>query len=143
MESLTDPSVFGPGKWDDLQTLAMRADDKKGKIRFDEDVRFIAKNLKCGDCKTDFLAYIEKNPPLKKKMVIEEGKDVTMFYWVYEAHDHVNRKLGKTSPEFNIIYRFYYHSEGCESGCGEKVLPENVKKVLNAYLSEGKYVEEF
>lgn len=140
--SLTDPKVFGPGGWDRIHIDATRVKTKKDYKRFDEDVRFYASKIHCKDCRTHFLEHIESDLPLKRKTIInKENVDVTMFIWSVDAHNKVNKRLGKSEHPYEKAYEFYYKDEGCETNCGGVELPTGARSLLEKYKVEGIYEE--
>jgi hypothetical protein len=140
MSDLSDPKCFGPGGWDAMHINATRGLLK----RFDEDTRYYATKIHCLDCRKHFASLLDEDPPLKRKKEInKEGNDVTAFRWSVDAHNKVNKRLGKKEYPYEQAYAFYYHDEGCQSGCGEQELPPHVKNLLETYKVEGKYLGEF
>lgn len=140
--SLSKPSIFGPGGWDAIHIFATRCTSKFWYSRFDEDVRWYQSKMHCLECLTDFGELIEKDPPLKRKTVYKDGIDVTMFYWSVDAHNKVNKKLGKPEYSKEKAFEFYYKNKPCSSDCESNISSE-VKTLIDDYKYEGKYLSDF
>lgn len=97
---------FGPSTWKTLHSIAWNyAEDanapteqeKKDIIDF---LRLLEPLLPCPSCRKHYGAYMLKKP-------IDASSRAALTRWVYDLHDDVNRRSGKTSPTFEQHTRDY------------------------------------
>ena len=123
---LADPTIVGPGQWFTIHTEAKDAIDSKSKQRFIATLDNIVTNMKCDNCKSHALKYIDNNDPIvywdKKKIVkLPSGKvEVSgMFLWSCKFHNVVNARLNKDIINIETATSLYYISSSkCKGSCG-------------------------
>jgi hypothetical protein len=111
----SDPKCF-QGIWFSMHVYAMGL-DKNQKMRtdtkieiFDFYINNLCDNFKCGQCKTHFRMYIDKN---------KFGDN--LFKWTWEFHNKVNKFLKKNIPTHEDAYSYFSGELNgmCMEDCGE------------------------
>ncbi len=87
-----DPRAWGPVKWRELHERADKAGDLGKEKAWLERFR---RSLPCADCREHFTTLLAEQPP---KL---ESCD-TYFAWTVEAHNAVNRRLGKAEVSLEV-----------------------------------------
>lgn len=141
LHKINQPEIFGPGIWRTLHLLALDANDYGKKTQFIHNVEYILKEIPClKPCREDSLAYLQNNPITKYWNIVDEGKDLGMFYWTVDFHNYVNRKLEKPEIPRDLAYQFYIHPDKfvCQDGnCGDnttKKIKKKVKRKTSSHL---------
>lgn len=95
------PDNWGPGTWHLIHCMAKcypstpSDQDKAHAFHF---LQSLAHVLPCKKCRDNYKEYIAKHPPaLSSKRAFKR--------WTYNLHDSVNKRLGKTSPTFESVFR--------------------------------------
>lgn len=116
--------TWGEGIWIAKHLDAVEANTPVKSSLFCGQFRHICMNLPCPECSKDALTYLQNNPP-------EKSPDV--FIWLYEFHNHVNRKLGKAEMPFVEARNLYYGGKIriCSGGCGESTQETRIKSHFN------------
>lgn len=95
---------FGPSGWKFLHAVSFAfpespsSEDRKNYIDF---YRSVGPVLPCPSCRAHYENYIAKHP-------IEADNTESMARWVYDLHEDVNRRAGKTgTPSFEEVREEY------------------------------------
>lgn len=122
---ISKSTVFGPGGWLCLHTLALRANDSKTKEYFTWFVdNFIKHGIFCSTCHRHANDYLMNNPLPKTPYYINsrDKRDLSMFKWTVDFHNAVNYRLGK--PQVDIAEALVIHDRSnslmCTSNCGDE-----------------------
>lgn len=131
---ITQPSVFGPGKWHDIHTIAKDAitDDKKKNFLYF--MGYVRDNLPCLECRGHCGNYMKTNPLEPFFNVYDDkGNDIGLFKWSWQFHNAVNQRLKKPIMTWNEAMDLYYNEDGvCTSSCDEEHKSENSIKKENS-----------
>lgn len=98
-DKLTDPKSFGPGLWLHIHSKARRAITARKMTDFAEDMKTIAEDIKCGECRGHAMKYLEENPiePYFPMVDPEENNTpIGCFRWAWQFHNTVNARLRKS-----------------------------------------------
>jgi hypothetical protein len=121
LNRLSDPKVFGPGKWDTIHDLAIRAKTPAQKEAFIESMQTICEKLKCQNCQKHCLTYLQTHSP-KNFLHIKSstGEDIGMFKWSWMFHNAVNARLHKPIVDWDTAYNLYSDTQAmiCTKDCG-------------------------
>jgi hypothetical protein len=101
------PDTWGPHAWEFLHSVSFAypknptTRDKKGYMKFFDSLKYV---LPCTGCRKSYGNFIvDKNELLLNDDVFENRDKLTK--WVYDLHERVNKKLGKT---YKITYDEVY-----------------------------------
>jgi hypothetical protein len=99
---------FGPSKWNSIHsTCAAYVPENCGK--FKDWIRLEFELLPCKTCKSHALQMLKDMPP---DAYLSNNHD--LFFWSYLIHDTVNKRLGKQSPNYHAIKRYYFEALNTE-----------------------------
>lgn len=135
----TDPKYIGPGTWDTLTRLAVKAITNKLEKEFKREMTETCENFPCHICAGHCKKYIEENPIEKNygKFIIVDGKKfmIGMFMWIWKFHNAVNARLNKNIMSWDTAYNMYYTTNElfCSAACmdaehQEPDVPKKIKK---------------
>ena len=131
-KKLSDMRTMGPGNWDMLHTAAAAVVTEED---FDHWLWLLHTRLKwmrCRECKNEFTAYVERNPPepyCEKKDV--SGRIVGPMVWMMNFHNCVNYRLNTVQRshgeqethyilEAHQYMELYASAKVCETACGSE-----------------------
>lgn len=126
---LTDPNVFGPGKWDDMHTFGAAATTPDLKKSYCDYIRIITSSLKCMVCRKHAIEYVRDHPPEEFLNVLDEnGQDIGLFKWSWLFHNAVNKRISKPEVDFKVAYAMYEPESAvsnsvCVENCGDQAAP--------------------
>lgn len=109
---IVDPNYFGPGVWKALHIISARAKTMSQKKSAIWSIKVLAEGIKCNNCRTHFLAFIEKNP-IESYFNAKDnrGRIVGIFKFTYDAHCAVQLFQGKPIPTLEEAYDFWSDPE--------------------------------
>jgi hypothetical protein len=106
---MTPYITFNADIWRKIHVKAKAATDKKSQYKFRKYIKHLIKYGSCKECTDELGKYYQRlHPDNYKKMRDNCGNKVGYFYWSWELHNHVNRKLGKPVHEYRHAYTHYY-----------------------------------
>lgn len=85
--------------WHKIHTTALQVSDLD---RFAAWIWAVAKDLPCSECKYHMLEYITQHPP-----TTAAGQERPAFYWTWQFHNAVNRRLGKPEVDYTTALQSY------------------------------------
>jgi len=107
---------YGPGIWFMLHLMSAHATTLDLKHAFVQNVTVLGEHFPCENCRHHFSAYVKEHP-IKDYIDREKG----LFLWVWEFHESVNKRLGKTSMSYDEAWsQFSSTSAICTDDCGEE-----------------------
>lgn len=113
LEGVQNPSVWGPPMWRMIHSFAATyKDTPENRQAFKQFIYSLPGLIPCLNCKNRLL-YNINNLPLQTTHM-ENARN--LFLWTYQLHDLVNRQLGKSSPDYETVRRFYFNDKTCK-GC--------------------------
>uniref|UniRef100_A0A6C0AG00 thiol oxidase n=1 Tax=viral metagenome TaxID=1070528 RepID=A0A6C0AG00_9ZZZZ len=131
------PKLFGPGNWHSLHLMAANAnttETKKSVLWF---IKILSNNFYCLKCKEDFLEYIKKDNP---SLYINQKEG--LFYWSYNFHNSVNKKLNKPIMSYEEAKKLYFSPEVCVEHCFEEE-SEELPTIFQKEIIEHKNLNDF
>jgi len=133
----TDPKYVGPGTWDFLTRLAVKATTSKLELEFKRELTEACEGYPCHVCAGHCKEYM-KNHPVDKyfgMFITIEGKKIMigMFIWIWKFHNAVNARLNKPIMDWDTAYNTFYPGEVllCSAACmaaEEKINPVKSNK---------------
>lgn len=132
----TDPKYVGPGTWDFLTRLAVKAVNSKLELEFKRELTEACEGYPCHVCAGHCKEYM-KNHPVDKyfgMFIMVNGQKVMigMFIWIWKFHNAVNARLGKPIMDWDTAYNTFYPGDIliCSAACmeAEQELPKTIKK---------------
>jgi hypothetical protein len=126
LNRVSDPKVFGPGKWDTIHDLAIRAKTPAQKEAFIESMQTICEKLKCENCQKHCLSYLQTHTPRNFLHIKSStGEDIGMFKWSWMFHNAVNARLHKPIVDWDTAYNLYSDNQAmiCTKDCGAEEPP--------------------
>lgn len=116
---------WGRGEWHSIHITAADATSSDKFKHFCSWIRNQIEYLPCDECTEHSKEYLKSNPP-------EKAPDA--FFWSWEFHNAVNRKLGKPEMEYNTAKHIYLERgmKNCDQ-CGSKTSspPPVIKDTFN------------
>jgi len=114
----SNPKHIGPGYWCNWHSTSLIANDEEKKSVVAKAIVMAIKVFPCVDpCRKDFINYIKKNPLLPA--VKNENDSLSLFKWTVDAHNYVNKKLGKRVLNWEEAKNAWEGGEGmCFENCG-------------------------
>lgn len=104
---MSAPSVyvefFGPALWKSMHSIAYAApveptiEQQRSYVDF---YRSLGDVIPCPACRVHYKAYLDEHP-------IDASSREALTRWVYDLHDSVNRRRGKTSPSRQAVDAHY------------------------------------
>lgn len=126
-----DPDNF-TGIWFCIHILSLRAKTIESMRNFVNELVYILGKIQCDNCRNHALNYIKTNP-IEKYFKLRDSRSgilIGMFYYTWEFHNSVNRRLGKKEMDFYTALQIYSSAETCKDCGNDIVKDEMVKKVL-------------
>jgi len=109
---ISNPAVFGPGRWDILHSYSSLCKTKEDKIQFANFVENIfTPTIKCIFCRNHFQYMLQKYPvpfgsrPHPKKKEWDEQDSV--YKWTFSVHNLVNERLNKPIMSWDVYQELY------------------------------------
>ncbi len=99
--------IYGPNIWHTIHTLAANYNPKRPEYFF-MFINSLKELIPCDLCKKHFKEILQKKYPIKNYT----GSRELIFLWSYLIHDEVNKKIGKISPPYKSVQKFYMESCG-------------------------------
>lgn len=93
---------FGPHQWHSIHAIISKYDPKKQKNAMRDYLNSLKYLLPCEKCRSHYKVNLQNRP--FEPFLDNRG---ALFHWAYLIHDDVNKQLGKTSPTYNTVKRFY------------------------------------
>jgi hypothetical protein len=87
-----------PELWKKIHMTALKCTDM---MQYGRWIWEICKNLPCSECKWHMIQYIVNTPP-----AISDN-DNTAFYWSWQFHNEVNKRLDKPEYPYNEALNYY------------------------------------
>jgi hypothetical protein len=139
---ILNPKVFGPGKWDDLNVLAVYFGQigPKGDKVFCFLARLLIGTLPCYTCTEHATKFVNDRPPENfiGMKVPKYGSKFAMLFWVVSLHNNANDITGKRKVSMDeivpmILKRVEEYTQkigtGCSGGCLEFMTEkDNIKE---------------
>ena len=97
----------GPGLWNILHGVAVRATTPHGKLFFLSFLDIFKDMIKCKHCSEDLSLFIRSHNLSDYQNIIIDGIDIGYFKWTCELHNHVNTKLNKPFVSLTEAYKYY------------------------------------
>lgn len=108
-------SYIGPGYWDLLHRQAFNCRSDEAEDAFIKLMSDTCLNFPCSKCVVHCTEYIKHNPMEEYKGKMYCGKRLGMFTWLWNFHNHVNKRLGKNVIDWNTAYGMYSFKPTCET----------------------------
>jgi len=102
---------FGPGLWFAIHTLARLAIDDKSIEYFIMFMKDLEKSLPCSICRENHYKPYLKSNPLHKDLLKADykgRKNFGVFYWTWNFHNAVNKRLRKKEISIEDAVKIYY-----------------------------------
>lgn len=102
-------NAWGPIAWHHLHLLGFAfpaAPTQTDRDNFARFLDYFARTLPCSECRTNFSAYLNRR--FKPDTHLKNCDTISRF--LFEAHNHVNRKLGKPvlpSVKYDVVKKYY------------------------------------
>ena len=119
----TDPKYLGPGNWHSIHLMAANAntmDEKKAFLWF---IKVLSENFYCNRCKVEFLQYLKDDDP-----IFYIDKPEGMFFWSFNFHNTVNKRLGKQIMLYHDAKSLYFNPKTCLTNCMSPEIKEDFEK---------------
>lgn len=114
----TDPTIIGPGYWNNIHLLGKLAVDDRSKNLFKTYMFWLAENFPCDRCRVHIRSYLEDNPLSKfYRIYNSQGIDIGYFSYTVIFHNAVNARINKQIVSFAEAYNLYYKNSNCSSNC--------------------------
>jgi len=98
-----DPSKWGPSFWDTLFNIAVNY-RKENKDEVQVTIMGILQSLPCKSCRDSTMHFVRNDlPHIQTYMRSRED----LLRWLYNLKHLVNLKLGKQSPPFETVRKFW------------------------------------
>jgi hypothetical protein len=133
LDKLTNPNDFGPGVWQIIHILARKVKTIKEVPQFMITLEIILSSLFCGVCSKHAMDYFTKNSPEQYITLYDTDNNfIGMFYWSWEFHNVVNKRLGKTIMPWKEAFDLFNQQNICDSNCGSGILHEDKSNKTNS-----------
>jgi len=132
---ISQPSIFGPGKWHDIHTFAKDSTTLEKKKNFVYKMNLIRDSLPCMECRNHCTDYI-RNHPMEDYFYVqdESGKEIGLFQWSWQFHNAVNLRLKKPQMTWKEAMDLYYSDDGvCTSSCDEEKEDTTISSAQKQY----------
>jgi len=123
---MSNPKDWGPSAWHLLHTLSYTYPEKptlEKQMEIEKFISSFSELLPCKECKEGFKKYLKQNPIHSKT---REG----FIKWCVDAHNHVNKKLGKDLVSYDEAELLWRKIEPLCKECKEDVIPNFGLKVV-------------
>lgn len=102
-------SQEGPLIWKEIHQKAMEAKTDRQKEEFEIWIQHLQEDFKCLDCRVHFGEYLRSKHPSKyRTFETREGLNDGYFYWSWEFHESVNKRIKKPSFSYEKAYEIYH-----------------------------------
>jgi hypothetical protein len=125
LKYISNPKKFGPGKWNNIHSRAMRATTPERMIYYAQKVRETCENIKYSDCRDHALAYLNEHSIELYFNMIEKDeygniKYIGCFRWSWEFHNSVNVRTRKPIVDWETAKKLFEKDElgVCHGDCG-------------------------
>ena len=106
---------WGPHTWCLIHSMATTYEPQNKKA-FKDLIENLTKTLPCKKCRENLKRHLQELPV---EPYLKNNQDLLL--WTYLLHDIVNKELGKKSPPFDTVQRYYFNIfEGECHGCKAK-----------------------
>lgn len=100
----TDPESFGPGTWNSITMMALLSRTESRIQSFIEMAVIQLVSLLCSDCSNHAFDFIkERHPNRYRHRVDSRGEKLGMWYWVFDLHNDVNKRLQAKYPNRRVL----------------------------------------
>lgn len=100
----TDPESFGPGTWNSITMMALLSRTESRIQSFIEMAVIQLVSLLCSDCSNHAFDFIkERHPNRYRHRVDSRGEKLGMWYWVFDLHNDVNKRLQAKYPDRRVL----------------------------------------
>lgn len=117
----TDPEYVGPGTWNVIHRLAIRATTTPKQNEFISTMNEICNGFPCNVCNKHCKEYISTHPLEEYIGVVTEINNVKlllgMFIWSWKFHNDVNARLNKPIMNWDTAYNLYSNTNSCSTEC--------------------------
>jgi hypothetical protein len=106
----TGKNFWGPPEWASMHSKAAAFDGSaEQKKYFKQYIISLTYILPCGECRQHLKANLEA-------IKIDDyfTNNHSLFLWTYLLHNTVNTQLGKKSPPFDVVKRYYFRNMGSD-----------------------------
>lgn len=104
LQGVHNPNIWGPAMWRMIHSVAATYSSENAAY-FKQFIYSLPGLIPCENCKTRMLNTLRMLP--LRESHLESNKN--LFLWTYQLHDLINKQLGKLSPEYENIRRFYFN----------------------------------
>jgi hypothetical protein len=109
MKGVHNPQVWGPSMWRMIHSFAATYKAENAQA-FKQFIYSLPGLIPCNNCKNRMLNVLQQLP--LRESHLENNKN--LFLWTYQLHDIINRQLGKVSPDYESVRRFYFNDKVCK-----------------------------
>ena len=123
---MANPKDWGPSAWNILHTMSYTYPEKpdlEKQMQIEKFITSFSELLPCKECKDGFKKYLKENPIHTKS---REG----FIKWTVDAHNFVNKKLGKDLFTYDEAELHWRKIEPLCKECKEEVVPNLTLKVI-------------
>jgi hypothetical protein len=118
----------GSGIWFTIHFKAYKISKPQHERDYVKFIYDLANEFPCEECYYHFQDYIKLRPPeyeWGREVQLKNGKKCNgLFYWSWEFHNAVNKRIGKKSITAEEAYDIYYGGgPKCDKSC--KYIPPN------------------
>jgi hypothetical protein len=118
---LSDPGYIGPGLWYVIHDTGITANSTEEMLDFCKFMRKLCERHRCPNCQKHCSEYIKINPPencLNFSFKINGVRyKLGMFYWGWEFHNSVNKRLGKKELTLEEAFILFNERKDCNIMC--------------------------
>lgn len=116
------PQYVGPGYWTSWHLKSLHCKTFKEKSELSRNIMLDIKFFPCAKCKNDATSYIKKHNILQ---AIRSEDEMSMFKWVFNFHNHVNKKIGKKTFSYEEALKEWVVNGVCmDSNCNDEEVSE-------------------
>lgn len=113
--------IVGPGYWDFMHRISYGV---KTKIQRDfaiASIKKVSEDFPCMRCRKEFQKQLAREPlHLLKPEYDENGYDISVFKYLWIAHNRVNERLHKPVVDLDVAIMKYSPTSVCLSDCGDE-----------------------
>jgi hypothetical protein len=107
--------------WFIIHTMAINATTPKKMEAFVDFMQTVCDNHRCQNCSYHCKKYLSEHPVSKEfNRISESGRSIGCFYWSWQFHNAVNRRLGKPVMDYITAYEMYLNKKDqpiCHATC--------------------------
>lgn len=125
---LNYPSNFGTGLWFSIHVTAKNSVTLEDKRYFIIWIDNIVKSIRCNECKTHAMEYVNTHPvePYFDLVDEETGLNIGIFKWSWVFHNAVNSRIGKPYCSWETAMSLFFNElnesesefKPCDEDCG-------------------------